>query len=106
MKTIAPFVAEPVPCPRFVDPRLKTGNTILIGFYADIAAGAAAGANGRRLLEIPDTHFEAEITVRQRAHGTDIDGIGGKRVIEKRVGKQRDRRMIPGIDGRKFVGSS
>src|SRR5262249_61229499 len=70
MKTVTSLVAKPMAIDRFVDPRLKTIDVVLIGFDADIAAGAATGSDGRRFLQIPDANFEAEIAVRQRAHWT------------------------------------
>src|SRR5262245_7572860 len=105
MKTIASLVAKPMAIDRFVDPRLKTSDPVLIGFDADIAAGAATGADGRRLLQIPDPHFEAEVTVCQCAHRTDINDVSGKRIVENRVGEQGNGGMIAAIDHRKFVGS-
>src|SRR5262245_6482114 len=104
MKTIASLVAKPMAIDRFVDPRLKTSDPVLIGFDADIAAGAATGADGRRLLQIPDPHFEAEIAVRQCAHRTDINNVSGKRIVENRVGEQRNGGMIAAIHHGKFVG--
>ena len=92
MKTITSFVAEPVAIHRFVDPRLKASDAVLVGLDADIAAGAAAGTDRRRLLQIPDANFETEIAIRERAHGADVDDVGRKRVIENRAGKQRDGR--------------
>src|SRR5262249_850494 len=105
MKTIAPLVAKPVAIDSFVDARFKAGDAILIGFGADIAAGAATRADGRRLLQIPDANFEAEIAVRQCAHWTDINNVSGKRIIENRIREQRNGGMIAAIDHRKFVGS-
>src|SRR4029453_3499681 len=104
METIAPLVAEPVAIHRFVDPRLKARDAVLISFDADIAPGATAGGDGRHLLEIPDTDFEAEIAIRQRAHRADVDDVSGKRVVENLVGKQCDGRMVAAIDHRQFVG--
>ena len=105
MKTIAPLVAEPMTIHCFVDSRFKTSDAVLVGFDADIATGAAAGADGRRLLQVPDADFEAEIAIRERAHRTDINDVAGQWVIQNRVGKQCDGRMIAAIDDRKFVGA-
>src|SRR5215470_2542633 len=104
MKTIAPLVAKPMAIDRFVDAWLKAGDAILVGFDADIAASAATGADGRRLLQIPDANFEAKIAVRQRAHWTDIHDVSGKRIIENRIREHRNGGMITAIDHRKFVG--
>src|SRR5262245_46614355 len=105
MKTIAPLVAKPVAIDSFVDARLKARDAILVGFDADIAAGATTRADGRRLLQIPDANFEAEIAVRQCAHWTDINDVSGKRIIENRIREHRNGGMIAAIDHRKFVGS-
>src|SRR5215510_2094738 len=104
MKTVTSLVAKPMAIDRFVDPRLKTIDVVLIGFDADIAAGAATGADGRRFLQIPDANFEAEIAVRQRAHWTDINDVSRKWIIENRIREQRNGGVIAAIDHRKFVG--
>src|SRR5262245_26540477 len=104
MKTIASLVAKPMTIDRFVDPRLKTSDAVLIGFDADIAAGAATRTDGGRFLQIPNANFEAEIAVRQRAHWTDINDVSGKRIIENRIREHRNGGMIAAIDHRKFVG--
>src|SRR5499433_3310474 len=104
MKTIASLVAKPMTIDRFVDPRLKTSDAVLIGFDADIAAGAATRTDGGRFLQIPNANFEAEIAVRQRAHWTDINDVSGKRIIENHIREHRNGGMIAAIDHRKFVG--
>src|SRR5438128_1199405 len=103
MEAIPPFVAEPMAVDGFVDAGLKARNAVLISLDADVAAGAAAGTNGRCFLQVPDAHFETEIAVRQRADGADIDDVSRERVVEHRVGKKRNRRMIAAIDDRQLV---
>src|SRR5207245_5361922 len=98
--TIASLVAEPVAIHRFVDPWLKTRDPVLVSLDADITAGAVVGTDRRRLLQILDADFEAKVAIRQRVYWTDVDDIAGKRVIENRVGKQCDGRMIAAIDHR------
>src|SRR5437016_12960737 len=100
MKAVAPFVTQPVAVDCFVDPWLKPSDAILIGFNADIAAGAATRANRRRLLQIPDAHFETEISVSERAHRTDIDDISGKRIDEHGSGERGHGRMSTAIEHR------
>src|SRR5437867_6273676 len=75
MKTITPFVTEPVAVDRFVDTGLKARDAILISFDADVATGAAARANRRGLLQVPDPHFETKIAIGQRPHRANIDDI-------------------------------
>ena len=55
-------------------------------------------------MQIPDAYFETEISVRERAHRTDIDDISGKRIVEHGVGERGDGRMIAAIDHRQLVG--
>src|SRR5512138_1788086 len=88
----------------FIDARFKTGDAVLVRFHADVAPGATAGTNGRRFLQIPDAHFEAEIPIRERAYRTDVHDIRGKRIIEHGVVKKRDGRMIAAVDDGQLVG--
>src|SRR5215813_10782975 len=104
MKTVAPFIAKPMAVDRFIDPRLKARDAVLILFDADVAAGAATGADRRGFVQVPDPHFEAKIAIRQRAHRADIDNIGRERIVEHGVGKKRDGRVIPAMDHRQLVG--
>src|SRR5215471_15175315 len=104
MKTVAPFIAKPMAIDRFIDPRLKARDAVLILFDADVAAGAATGADRRGFVQVPDPHFEAKIAIRQRAHRADIDNIGRERIVEHGVGKKRDGRVIPAMDHRQLVG--
>src|SRR5215467_1823107 len=104
MKTVAPFIAKPMAIDRFIDPRLKARDAVLILFDADVAAGAATGADRRGFVQVPDPHFEAKIAIRQRAHRADIDNVGRERIVEHGVGKKRDGRVIPAMDHRQLVG--
>src|SRR5919108_573050 len=103
MKAVAPFIADPVAVDGFVYPRLEARDAILIRFHADIAAGAAARANGRRLLQVPDAHFEPEIAIRQRAYRTDVIDIGGQGIVEYPIRKDGDGGMIAAIDDRQLI---
>src|SRR6266508_3333665 len=89
---------------RFVDPRLKARDPILIGLDADVAARAAARTDRRGLLQIPNSDLETKIAIRERAHGADVDHIGRQRIVEHGALEQRNGRMIAAVDHGEFIG--
>ncbi len=82
VKAVTSFVAEPMAVHSFVNARLKTRDSILIGLDADVTARAAARANRRRLLQIPNSDFETEIAIGQRADRANVDDVGRQRIVE------------------------
>src|SRR5207245_8998262 len=57
----------------------------------DVAAGAAARAEARGLLQKPDAHLETKILRGQRADGADVGRVEGVVVVEAVAGI-RDRK--------------
>ena len=97
MKAITSFITEPMAVDRFIDARLKARNSVLIRLDTDIAAGAAAGANRRRFLQIPNPDLEAKIAIGQRADRANVDDVRRQRIIQTAVRKKRNRRMIAAV---------
>src|ERR1019366_5957771 len=83
-------VAHPTGVDGIVFARLVPVDSSLARPDGDIAAGRAARADASGFLEKPDPHLEPEILRRQRADGTDIDGVQGVIIVElpARVGRE------------------
>jgi hypothetical protein len=104
MEGVASFVTDPVTVDLFIDPWLKTRNAVLVSLDADVAARAAARTDRRRLLQVPDAHFEAKIAIRKRADRADVDNIASQGIVENRAGKKSNGRMVAAVDDSQLVG--
>ena len=52
----------------------------------DVGAGAAVHVDGRRALQEPDAHPEAEILAGERTHGAEVHGVHGVIAVQRGAG--------------------
>ena len=69
----------------------------------DVAPACAPVADRLRLIEVPDTHFEPEIAVGQRANGTDVGQATGVRIIHRRALDRHNLRVRTALENPQLV---
>src|SRR5438105_6568203 len=69
------LVAHPDLVHLFVAAREQAVDHVAAALCVDVAAVAAAGAHGRRLVHEPDARLEAEVAAEERAYRADVHGV-------------------------------
>src|SRR5207245_2613386 len=64
----------------------------------DVAAVAAAGADGGRLVHEPDARLEAEVAVEERPHRADVHGVAAVLAVQGLAGEGGDQRVRASVD--------
>jgi len=109
---VAPVVAEPERVDVRVRSRFEPQDAAAAGMMrplgievdGDVAAAGAAGADRRRLLQVPDAATESEVPAGQRADGADVHDVGRIAIVELAAGEDVDLGVVAAVEDRHLVG--
>ena len=87
MEAVTSFITEPMTINRFINARLKTRDSVLIGLGADIATGAVSRGKSTASFRYQNPDFEAKVAVGQGADGANVDNVRRQRIVERLFGK-------------------
>src|SRR5215831_6604704 len=111
-ETVAARIADPPRVDLGVETRLEAGDppalvvvgTMLVGVHLDVAAARAAVANALGRVQVPYPHLEAEVTVGEGAHRTDVDHVARVLVVESLAGEEADLGVIAPVEDAELAG--
>ena len=93
----ATVIANEVAVDVEVRPRAHAHDDFVPRIERDVAPLGAAGADRRRLVELPGASLVEEILGEQRAHGTEVDDVAGPGMVEPGFGVNADEGAVAAL---------